>query len=82
MIIHGSELVAVAQGLVEYWDSGWTFSALRQNLKNVSEHDSRREIAVRSPVGEKRKGGADFRSMTKWSLDCLPISRQPAVPRI
>ena len=36
MLIYGSELVAVAQGLVEYWDSRWIFSALRQNLKNVS----------------------------------------------
>ena len=36
MLIHGSELVAVAQGLVEYWDYRWTFSALRQNLKTPS----------------------------------------------
>ena len=36
MLIHGSELVAVAQGLVEYWDSRWIFSALRYDLKNPS----------------------------------------------
>ena len=36
MLIHGSELVAVAQGLVEYWDSRWIFSALRHDLKILS----------------------------------------------
>ena len=36
MLIYGSELVAVAQGLVEYWDSWWIFSALRYDLKNLS----------------------------------------------
>ena len=36
MIIHGSGLVAVAQGLVEYWDTRWIFSALRYELKNPS----------------------------------------------
>ena len=37
MLIHGSELVAVAQELVEfYWDSRWIFSALRYDLKNAS----------------------------------------------
>ena len=36
MLIHGSELVAVAQGLVEYWDSRWIFSALRQYLEILS----------------------------------------------
>ena len=36
MLIHGSELVAVAQGLVEYRDSRWSFSALRQDIKNPS----------------------------------------------
>ena len=36
MLIHGSELVVVAQGLVEYRDYRWAFSALRQDLKNPS----------------------------------------------
>ena len=36
MLIYGSELVAVAQGLVEYWDSRWIFSALRYDLKSPS----------------------------------------------
>ena len=36
MLIFGSELVAVAQGLVEYRDSWWIFSALRYDLKNAS----------------------------------------------
>ena len=33
MLIHGSELVAVAQELVKYWDSRWNCS---ENLKNPS----------------------------------------------
>ena len=39
MLIHGSELVAVAQGLVEYWDSRWIFSALASTIRSQkSEH--------------------------------------------
>ena len=36
MLIHGSGMVAVAQGLVEYRDSRWILSALRHDLKNPS----------------------------------------------
>ena len=39
MLIHGSELVAVAQGLVEYRDLQWIFSAgLYDIISQKSEH--------------------------------------------
>ena len=70
MLIHGSELVAVAQGLVEYRDSRWIFSALRQDLKNPSTTvDAESPCAASSDGGGGRGRG---RTMTKVFLRFLP----------
>ena len=54
MLIHGSELVAVAQGLVEYWDSRWIFSALRYDLKQASTSvHARNEQGYSQTLGPK-----------------------------
>ena len=57
MLIHGSELVAVAQGLVEYWDSLWIFSALRYDLKNLSTlYDAQSPCAASGTDAKGRRG--------------------------
>ena len=78
MLIHGSELVAVAQGLVEYWDSRWIFSALRQYLKILST-----TLHAQSPCEASGAGGGERgrgRTMTKVFLRFLPYNnRHPPV---
>ena len=70
MLIHGSGMVAVAQGLVEYRDSRWIFSALRQDLKNPSTVcDAESPCAASSDGGGGRGRG---RTMTKVFLRFLP----------
>ena len=65
MLIHGSELVAVAQGLVEYWDSRWIFSALattrfqksehilRSGMSRATQHDSWVQVRATQPAAVK-----------------------------
>ena len=61
MLINGSELVAVAQGLVEYCNYRWIFSALPSTTKSQkSEHDIFCAIAVRSQLGRRRWAGRTF----------------------
>ena len=45
ILIHGSELVAVAHGLVEYWDYRWIFLALGTIQTQNCEHDSARGMS-------------------------------------
>ena len=60
MIIHGSGLVAVAQGLVEYWDSRWIFSALRHDLKILSTTPFAQSPCAASGSEEKGRRGLSF----------------------
>ena len=70
--------VAVAHGLVEYWDSRWIFSALRQYLENPSTTvDAESPCAASSDGGGGRGRG---RTMTKVFPRFLPYdNRLPPV---
>ena len=59
MLIHGSELVAVAQGLVEYRDLQWIFSAglydiISQKSEHVTPRGMSRASRERSCVGSNK----------------------------
>ena len=76
MLIHGSELVAVAQGLVEYWDSRWIFSALRYELKNP-KHDSARGMSRRL----QRNSWAQVRATQPAAVKCSLVFPTSVLPQ-
>ena len=73
----------MAQGWWQWLRGWWNIGTLGgfyrpyDKISKIRARQSERNDRAQ-PVGSRRKGGADFRSMTKCSTNFLPMSTAPA----